>query len=126
MAFLKHMRTELAKLVPDNFIQLYDMDKYHDIARYLNAMTVRINRAMDNIEKDQKKADEISVFINSLNTLLKQISASTSEEKKKAIEDFFWMIEEYKISVFAQELKTAIPISKKRLNSKLREIERMK
>jgi ATP-dependent helicase HrpA len=35
------------------------------------------------------------------------------------------MIEEYKVSVFAQELKTAIPISAKRLEQKLGEIKRM-
>jgi ATP-dependent helicase HrpA len=35
------------------------------------------------------------------------------------------MIEEYKVSVFAQELKTAAPMSPKRLDEKIREIERM-
>jgi ATP-dependent helicase HrpA len=35
------------------------------------------------------------------------------------------MIEEYKVSVFAQELKTALPVSPKRLEEKIREIERM-
>jgi ATP-dependent helicase HrpA len=35
------------------------------------------------------------------------------------------LIEEYKVSVFAQELKTAVPVSKKRLEKKLKEIERM-
>jgi ATP-dependent helicase HrpA len=35
------------------------------------------------------------------------------------------MVEEYKVSVFAQELKTAIPISEKRLEKKLKEIGRM-
>ncbi|MBW1846653.1 MAG: ATP-dependent RNA helicase HrpA [Deltaproteobacteria bacterium] len=124
-AFLEHMRTELAKLVPENLIELYDIDKFSDIVRYLKAMTVRITRAVDNFEKDQKKADDVAVYTDSLDTLLKSMSASTSEEKKKAIEDFFWMIEEYKISVFAQELKTAVPVSKKRLSSKLKEIERM-
>ena len=115
----------MAKLVPEQFIELYDIDKFPDITRYLKAMTIRITRAMDNFEKDQNKADDIAVYTDSLNALLKSMSASTSEEKKKAIEDFFWMIEEYKISVFAQELKTALPVSKKRLSSKLKEIERM-
>jgi len=124
-AFLEHMRIEMANLVPDNFIELYDIDKFPDIVRYLKALTVRITRAMDNFEKDQNKADDIAVYTDNLNALLKSISASTSEEKKKAIEDFFWMIEEYKISVFAQELKTAMPVSTKRLNSKFKEIERM-
>jgi ATP-dependent helicase HrpA len=35
------------------------------------------------------------------------------------------MVEEYKVSVFAQELKTAIPVSAKRLGKKLEEIARM-
>ena len=42
-----------------------------------------------------------------------------------ALEDLFWAIEEYKVSLFAQELKTAIPISRKRLDKKLKEIQRM-
>jgi ATP-dependent helicase HrpA len=125
-SFLEHMRQELTKLVPNNFVELYYTDKFPNIVRYLNAMTMRITRAMDNLEKDQRKADEVAVFTDSLHVLLKSISANTSEEKKNAIEDFFWMIEEYKISVFAQELKTTIPVSKKRLNTKLKEIERMR
>jgi ATP-dependent helicase HrpA len=35
------------------------------------------------------------------------------------------MLEEFKVSVFAQELKTAFPVSKKRLQSQLKQIERM-
>ena len=60
-----------------------------------------------------------------LNRLLKTLSPSASDEKRQAIEEYFWMLEEFKVSVFAQELKTAIPISAKRLKDKLAEIERM-
>jgi ATP-dependent helicase HrpA len=35
------------------------------------------------------------------------------------------MVEEFKVSLFAQELKTPFPISEKRLEEKRREIERM-
>jgi ATP-dependent helicase HrpA len=48
-----------------------------------------------------------------------------SDEKRKALEALFWLIEEYKVSVFAQELKTAIPVSKKRLEEKFAQIMRM-
>ena len=123
--FLEQMRIETAKLVPDNFLDLYTVDQFPNIVRYLKAMVIRITRAVDNLEKDQKKAGDVAVYTRRLSAVLKSISASTSEEKKKAIEELFWMIEEYKISVFAQELKTAIPISTKRLESKLKEIERM-
>ena len=60
-----------------------------------------------------------------MNQLLKELSPSVSDEKRQAIEAYFWMVEEYKVSVFAQELKTAMPISAKRLEMKLGEIGRM-
>jgi ATP-dependent helicase HrpA len=41
------------------------------------------------------------------------------------VEAFFWMIEEYKVSVFAQEVGTDGPVSVKRLNKLIGEIERM-
>jgi len=44
--------------------------------------------------------------------------------KKKAIEEYFWLIEEYKVSIFAQELKTAFPVSEKKLDKKLRFLKR--
>ncbi|MBW1890087.1 MAG: DUF3418 domain-containing protein [Deltaproteobacteria bacterium] len=37
----------------------------------------------------------------------------------------FWHIQEYKVSVFAQELKTAVPVSKKKLEQQIKAIERM-
>ncbi|MCF8024358.1 MAG: DUF3418 domain-containing protein, partial [Desulfobacteraceae bacterium] len=44
---------------------------------------------------------------------------------REKIEEFFWMIEEFKVSLFAQELKTARPVSEKRLNRLYQEIKRM-
>jgi ATP-dependent helicase HrpA len=48
-----------------------------------------------------------------------------SEEKKKLIEELFWMIEEYKVSLFAQELKTPYPVSPKKMNRLIEEIEKL-
>jgi ATP-dependent helicase HrpA len=53
------------------------------------------------------------------------MDSSTSVEKRAAVEVFFWMIEEYKVSVFAQEVGTDGPVSIKRLNKLIGEIERM-
>jgi ATP-dependent helicase HrpA len=47
------------------------------------------------------------------------------EEKKKMIEELFWMIEEYKVSLFAQELKTPYPVSPKKMNRLIEEIEKL-
>ena len=75
--------------------------------------------------KDKIKAEKIRPFQDSLKQLLETLSSHASPEKRSAIEEYFWMVEEYKVSIFAQELKAAIPISKKRLKDKLRQIQRM-
>ena len=77
------------------------------------------------MEKDKARANELEHYTNRLNELLKELSPSVSEEKKNKIEEYFWLIEEYKVSLFAQELKTPFPVSKKRLDKKLKEIARM-
>ena len=38
-----------------------------------------------------------------------------------ALSDYRWMLEEFRVSVFAQEIKTAAPVSPKRLEAKLAE-----
>ena len=77
------------------------------------------------IDQNHHQDDPNHIFSDSLDELLKNMSPSVTDEKRKAIEEFFWWLEELKVSVFAQELKTAIPMSKKRLKKKLEEIKRM-
>jgi len=125
LAFSKELTDGLARLVPDNFAELYDKERLVHLERYIRALMIRAQRAPVDFEKDQSKAAEVHKFANGLSRLLKTLSPSVSDEKREAIEDYFWMLEEYKVSIFAQELKTAIPISAKRLQDKLRQIERM-
>ena len=57
--------------------------------------------------------------------LLKEnITIDCPDEKKTMVEEFFWMIEECKVSLFAQELKTPYPVSPKKLNQLMEDIEK--
>jgi ATP-dependent helicase HrpA len=115
--FLAELKEWLSRLVPQNFVELYEPEQMTRLPRYIKALAIRAERACVNLEKDQVKSQEIKIFSNSLDEV--------TDEKRKAIEEFFWWLEELKVSVFAQELKTAIPMSKKRLEKKLEEIRRM-
>jgi len=123
--FLAEALDELVRLVPENFVALYDADRFNHLERYVKALITRIQRALVDFEKDQAKAGEIKAFAGGLNRLLEGLTPTASAEKRRAVEEYFWMLEEYKVSVFAQELKTAIPISAKRLTDKLKQIDRM-
>ena len=46
-----------------------------------------------------------------------------SGEKRAAVDELRWMIEEFKLALFAPEIKTAFPISAVRLARKIAEID---
>jgi len=125
LSFLNRLKEELMRLVPKNFVDLYDSMRFVHLVRYIKAIEIRAQRALVNFKKDRAKVKEINAFTKSLDNMLKGLSPMVSVEKKEAVEEYFWLIEEYKVSLFAQELKTAIPVSKKRLEQKRKEIERM-
>jgi ATP-dependent RNA helicase HrpA len=125
LQFLKGLRTELSKLIPENFIELYDAERLVHLVRYIKALGIRAERAMVDLEKDRTKSDAVEMLTERLNRLLKGLSETVSEEKKAAVEAVYWLIEEYKVSIFAQELKTSVPVSVKRIEDKFKEIERM-
>lgn len=125
LGFLQSLREDLDRLIPRHFIGLYDDDRLIHLTRYIKAITIRAQRGVSDVEKDRVKSDQVAPFTEKLKRLLGELSEHTSTEKRAAVEAYFWMIEEFKISLFAQEIKTAFPISAKRLEKKLSEINRM-
>ena len=123
--FLAQLRDDLSNLVPEHFISLYGDDRSAQLERYIQAIALRAERGVVNFEKDQIKAREVRIQSNQLKDLLNGLSPQVSEDKRRAVEDFYWLIEEYKVSLYAQELKTPMPVSPKRLNKRYEEIRRM-
>ncbi|MEW6673639.1 MAG: ATP-dependent RNA helicase HrpA [Thermodesulfobacteriota bacterium] len=125
LAFLEKLRQELYRLVPENFLALYANDRLIQMVRYVRALSIRAQRGLSDLAKDQKRAGELKTYQEKLEELLALLTPATSPEKREAVEELFWLLEEYKVSLFAQELKTLMPVSPKRLNEKIKEIERI-
>ena len=126
LTFLAGLREELTALLPADFLIRYDEGRLLHIGRYLRALALRAERGGVHLEKALVRGKEKSVNLaTGGRSTLRELPSYASEEKRKAIEDLVWMIEEYKVSLFAQELKTPFPISRKRLDARMEEIERM-
>ncbi len=123
--FLTRLESDLRKLVPENFIALYSTERLGKLIRYVNTIGLRAQRGVLDLEKDQAKQKDLGIHTRRLTDLLNGLCPAASEEKRNAIESFFWQTEEYKVSLFAQELGTAGPVSKKRLEKIYKEIQRM-
>jgi ATP-dependent helicase HrpA len=123
--FLSQMRGSLERLVPQNFVMLYSPERLSHLTRYLKALYLRAERGVMDLDKDQKKAEQVRPFLDELTGFLESLDQTASDEKREAVETFFWMIEEFRVSLFAQELKTPYPISAKKLQSQAEKIRRM-
>nr|MDJ0810022.1 ATP-dependent RNA helicase HrpA [Desulfobacterales bacterium] len=123
--FLLDRREDIHKLVPENFVSLYDRERLVHLPRYLQAVALRARRALQQFDRDRPKAEEVGRFEARLQRLLGELTPRTSAAKREALEALFWLIEEYKVSVYAQELKTAVPVSAKRLEKKIDAISRI-
>ena len=108
---------ELDALLPRNFLAGIPFARLTHIPRYLKALATRRERAKLNPLKDKERAQLIAPYLAKLKSLRDQ--AAKSAEVRQPVEEFRWLVEEYKVSLFAQELGTAVPVSPQRLDQLL-------
>jgi len=120
------IRKDMDRLVPKNFLEIYGLERLAQLPRYLDALRLRADRAQNDLEKDRRKAAQAEPFLKTLEKLRASIKADSRAEEKAAVEEFRWMVEEFKVSLFAPEVKTPFPISPTRLTARLKEIEKLK
>ncbi len=125
MDFLTRLENNLTQLVPQNFIRLYTIDQMAHIPRYAKAVRIRAQRGVVNFDKDQTKQKTLSVYTDQLDALIETLTPDATLEKRQAIEDLFWLLEEYHVSLFAQELKTATRVSEHRIKDAVQTIQHM-
>jgi len=81
--------------------------------RYLKAVRLRFEKLEHNPAKDAQRAREIKPLWQRY--LEKRAANSEKGLIDSALDHYRWMLEEWRVSLFAQELKTALPVSAKRL-----------
>ncbi len=113
---------EVNRLLPPRFLETISFDRLEHLPRYLKALQVRMERARLNPRKDQDKAKLVVPYDEKLRSLTATRAPSATALQK--LDEFRWMIEEYRVSIFAQELGTAFPISVKRMDEALQDLGR--
>ena len=111
------MRSGLDALLPKQFLNVIPFEQLQHIPRYLKAILVRAERAALNPAKDQEKARRVLPYAEALQKIRSVDFGSDPTQRRFA--EFRWMVEEFKVSIFAQELGTAQQVSAKRLDAQL-------
>lgn len=107
------VQQQLSHLFPKNFIIDIEAQWLQQYPRYLMAIQKRFEKAKTNASRDRQLRIEFAElwqqYIERQASLLKQHIDSPQ------LNHYRWMLEEYRVSLFAQQLKTKFPISEKRL-----------
>ena len=106
------MRSQLELLVYSGFIAATPYPALKQIPRYLKAMLYRLDKSAQDLNRDMRLVAEVTLFWKKYWDRVKLGKDKITPER----DDFRWMLEEFRVSLFAQPLKTLYPVSAKRLD----------
>lgn len=106
-------------LFQPGFCFRFGAERIKDFKRYLSAIEKRIERAKLNPLKEAESLIVISDWVDVRKSLAEDKAIPAFE-----VDEFNWMLEEFRISLFAQGQKTRFPISAKRLQKHLDDLEK--
>jgi len=118
---LNDIKAQLASLVYPGFVRDTPLEWLKEYPRYLKAIEQRFDKLGGQVQRDR-------VWSGELAGLWEQYRARAAkhgqEGKRDAnLELYRWMLEEYRVSLWAQQLGTRMPVSDKRLNKQWSQVE---
>ena len=114
------MRQQLDHLVYRGFLQQTEKTRLAQYPRYLKAISLRLEKMRSAALRDRKQMEEMSDVLREWHE--RRDRASTQGVYDERLEEIRWMLEELRVSLFAQSLKTAYPVSVKRVRRRWMEL----
>ena len=109
-ATVADIRDQVARLTPKGFIAGTPYEQLKHLPRYLNAARIRLEKLQNaGLQRDARWLAELQPFWQ------RYVQRAASAVQDPALRNYRWMLEEFRVSLFAQELGTAAPVSVKRL-----------
>jgi len=115
------IKSQLERLIFPGFACQVGEQKLPDLKRYLQALQKRLEKLPVNPNQDRLNTIELHELEQRYLTLCKTMLSNEKESAELA--EIYWMMEELRVSLFAQQLGTAYPISAKRVKQKLTELK---
>ncbi|GAB3602436.1 ATP-dependent RNA helicase HrpA [Microbacterium aureliae] len=116
---LGDVRSQLSALLPPGFVSRTGLARLSHLPRYLQAALERVRGLADNPGRDRQRQTEFeraaSAYAEAGGTLPLPADAAPALERTR------WLLEEFRVSLFAQHLGTAEPVSAQRIGKALRD-----
>ena len=119
MHAVSDVKAQMENLVYPGFVAKTGYDQLVHLPRYLKAAQVRLTKLGPNLHRDNQLMLTVQDLEDSYDNAVKSLPAGTIVPD--ALRRVNWMIEELRVSFFAQELGTAYTVSEKRIAKAQRE-----
>ncbi len=103
---------QLARLMPKRFLTVTPYPQLQHFARYLKAITLRLDKWRADPARDAARMTELKQQDQRYWRLVAERKGATDAR----MQEYRWLLEELRVSFFAQELRTPQPVSVKRLD----------
>jgi len=115
------IKSQLQRLIFPGFACQVGEQRLPDLKRYLMALQKRLEKLPINPNQDRLHTIALNELEERYSALCQTMMADEKDNAELA--EIYWMIEELRVSLFAQQLGTAYPVSEKRVKLKLAELK---
>jgi ATP-dependent helicase HrpA len=117
------VRAQLADLLAPGFVTATGAQRLPDLTRYLLAIARRLDKLPRDPDRDRDWMYRVQTVTQRYQQLRRQ-SGNNGAGETQELQRIRWMIEELRVSYFAQELRTPYPVSDKRIYQAMDELAR--
>ena len=118
------LKTQCQTLLGADFITQTPYEQWVRMPIYIKAMSARMDKYGNNPARDAARETDIQALEQQWQEKINQLHKN-NQTISDSLKAFFWKIQELRVSLFAQELKTLYPVSLKRLNKEFDEMNRI-
>ncbi|MGH3487465.1 MAG: ATP-dependent RNA helicase HrpA, partial [Actinopolymorphaceae bacterium] len=117
------VRSQFEGLVFAGFVTAHGRDRLPDILRYLRGIERRLDKLPTEIHRDHERMQVVTRLQQAYEQLVAHVHDDDPDSRVEGVEQVRWMLEELRVSFFAQHLGTSAPISEKRIRKALDQLE---
>jgi ATP-dependent helicase HrpA len=105
------VHAQMSRLVTKRFLLQTPWERLAHLPRYLQAVTLRLDKLRADPARDAQRLSELRPLELRYTRRLAELKGTFDAK----LDEFRWLLEELRVSLFAQELRTPQPVSAKRL-----------
>lgn len=110
---LNDIKLQLSELFHKHFLRQCRWSELNEYPRYLKAVEFRLEKYMRELPRQRMLSEQLQQFWQQYQNKSQTLQAHQQCDER--LQEYRWLLEEYRVSLFAQQLGTKITISEKRL-----------